>query len=76
MSIRNLPNGELEIPPNTVVRTDGCYRLPGNVCIDAFQPHLHARGRGESLETINLDNTFTVISSVGHFNFNWHVNYV
>jgi hypothetical protein len=76
MSIRNLPNDELEIPPNTVVRTDGYYRLPGNVRIDAFQPHLHARGKGETLETINLDNTTTVISSVDHFNFNWHVNYV
>jgi len=76
LSIRNLPNDELEIPPNTVVRTDGYYRLPGNVRIDAFQPHLHSRGKGETLETINLDNTTTVVSSVDHFNFNWHVNYV
>ena len=76
MNIRNLPNDELEVPPNTVVRTDGYYRLPGNVRIDAFQPHLHARGKGLTLETINLDNTTTVISSVDHFNFNWHLNYV
>jgi hypothetical protein len=76
MSIRNLPNDELEVPPNTVVRTDGYYRLPGNVRIDAFQPHLHSRGKGLTLETINLDNTVTLVSSVDHFNFNWHVNYV
>ncbi len=76
MSIRNVPNDELEVPPNTIVRTDGYYRLPGNVRIDAFQPHMHSRGKGETLETINLDNTTTVISSVDHFNFNWHVNYV
>jgi hypothetical protein len=76
MSIRNLPNDELEVPPNTVVRTDGYYRLPGNVRIDSFQPHLHSRGKGLTLETINLDNTVTLISSVDHFNFNWHVNYV
>src|SRR5439155_3594019 len=25
--IRNIPNDELEIPPNTVVRTDGYFRL-------------------------------------------------
>ena len=76
MAVRNLPNEELEVPPNTVVRTDGYYRLPGNVRIDSFQPHLHARGKGLTLETINLDNTTTVISSVDHFNFNWHLNYV
>jgi len=75
-AIRNLPNDELEVPPNTVVRTDGYYRLPGNVRIDAFQPHMHSRGKGMTLETINQDNTTTVISSVDHFNFNWHVNYV
>ena len=76
ISIRNIPNDELEVPPNTVVRTDGYYRLPGNIRIDAFQPHMHSRGGAETIETINLDNTTTVISSVDHFNFNWHVNYV
>ena len=76
LSIRNLPNDELVVPPNSVVRTDGYYRLPGNARIDAFQPHMHSRGKGMTLETINLDNTVTVVSSVDHFNFNWHVNYV
>jgi hypothetical protein len=76
LSFRNSPNDELEVPPNTVVRTDGYYRLPGNIRLDSFQPHMHSRGKGLTLETINQDNTVTVISSVDHFNFNWHVNYV
>jgi hypothetical protein len=75
-AIRNLPNDELEIPPNTVVRTDGYFRLPRNARIDAFQPHMHMRGRGMTLEAINLDNTTTILSSVDRFNFNWHVNYI
>ena len=74
--IRNLPNDELEIPPNTVVRTDGYFRLPRNARIDAFQPHMHMRGKGMTLEAINLDNTTTILSSVDHFNFNWHINYL
>jgi hypothetical protein len=74
--IRNLPNDELEIPPNTVVRTDGYFRLPRNARIDAFQPHMHMRGRAMTLESINLDNTTTLLSSVDHFNFNWHINYI
>ncbi|MGD1091119.1 MAG: hypothetical protein ABSB35_03895, partial [Bryobacteraceae bacterium] len=75
-SVRNLPNDELEIPPNTIVRTDGYFRLPKNARIDSFQPHMHMRGKGMTLEAINLDNTTTILSSVDHFNFNWHVNYV
>jgi hypothetical protein len=75
-AIRNLPNDELDIPPNTVVRTDGYFRLPRNARIDSFQPHMHMRGRGMTLEAINLNNTTTILSSVDHFNFNWHINYI
>jgi len=74
--IRNIPNDELEIPPNTVVRTDGYFRLTRNARIDSFQPHMHMRGRGMTLEAIKLDNTTEILSSVDHFNFNWHVNYI
>jgi hypothetical protein len=75
-SFRNLPNDELEIPPNSVVRHDGYLRLTRPSRIDAFQPHMHMRGRGMTLESINLDNTVTVLSSVDHFDFNWHVSYL
>jgi hypothetical protein len=75
-AVRNLPNDELEIPPSSVVRTDGYFRLLRNARIDSFQPHMHMRGKGMTLEAINLDNTVTILSSVDHFDFNWHVNYV
>jgi len=74
--IRNIPNDELEIPPNSVVRTDGYFRLTRNARIDSFQPHMHMRGRGMTVEAINLNNTTTILSSVDHFDFNWHINYV
>jgi hypothetical protein len=73
---RNLPNDELEIPPNSVVRHDGYFRLTRPARIDAFQPHMHMRGRAMTLEAINLDNTVTVLSSVDHFDFGWHVSYL
>ena len=57
MPLRNIPNDELEVPPNTVVRTDGYFRLPRNARIDAFQPHMHMRGSGMTLEAINLATT-------------------
>jgi hypothetical protein len=76
-ALRNIPNDELEVPPNTVVRTDGYFRLPRNARLDAFQPHMHMRGRGLTLEAINpVNNTTQILSSVDHFDFNWHINYV
>ena len=29
-----------------------------------------------TVESINPDNTTTILSSVDHFDFNWHINYV
>ena len=76
-AVRNIPNDDLEVPPNSLVRTDGYFRLPRNARIDAFQPHMHMRGRGMTLEAIDpATNRTTVLSSVDHFDFNWHINYV
>jgi hypothetical protein len=76
-AIRNIPNDELEVPPNTVVRTDGYFRLPRNARIDSFQPHMHMRGRGMTVEAIDpVNNRTQILSSVDHFDFNWHINYV
>ena len=76
ISFRNLPNDELEIPPNSIARHDGYFRLTRAVRLDAFQPHMHMRGKALTLEAINLDNTVTVLSSVDHFDFGWHVSYL
>ena len=76
-AIRNVPNDELEVPPNSVVRTDGYFRLPRDARIDSFQPHMHMRGRGMTVEAIDpTTNRTQILSSVDHFDFNWHINYV
>jgi hypothetical protein len=76
-AIRNIPNDDLEVPPNSLVRTDGYFRLPRNARIDSFQPHMHMRGRGMTVEAIDpATNRTTILSSVDHFDFNWHINYV
>jgi hypothetical protein len=76
VAFRNIPNDELEIPPNSVVRHDGYYRLQRPARIDAFQPHMHMRGKGMTLEAILPNNTVEVLSSVNNFDFNWHVSYL
>ena len=76
-AIRNIPNDELEVAPNTVTRTDGYFRLPRPARIDAFQPHMHMRGKGLTVEAIDpATNRTQILSSVDHFDFNWHINYV
>ena len=76
-NIRNIPNDELEVPPNSVVRTDGYFRLPRPARIDSFQPHMHMPGRGLTVEAIDpVTNRTFILSSVDHFDFNWHINYV
>jgi len=76
-AIRNIPNDDLEVPPSTMIRTDGYFRLPRNARVDAFQPHMHMRGRGLTVEAIDpTNNRTTILSSVDHFDFNWHINYV
>ena len=76
VSFRNRPNDELEIPPNSVVRHDGYMRLTRPARLDAFQPHMHMRGKAMTLEAILPDNSVEVLSSVDHFDFNWHVSYL
>jgi hypothetical protein len=76
VSFRNRPNDELEIPPNSVVRHDGYMRLTKPARIDAFQPHMHMRGKAMTLEAIMPDNSVETLSSVDHFDFNWHVSYL
>ena len=76
-NIRNIPNDELEVPPNSMVRTDGYFRLPRPARIDSFQPHMHMRGKGLTVEAIDpVTNKTFILSSVDHFDFNWHINYV
>ena len=54
-------------PPTDVSRTR----------LDAFQPHMHMRGRAMTLEVISpTSNRTQILSSVDHFDFNWHINYV
>jgi hypothetical protein len=76
VAFRNRPNDELEIPPHSVVRHDGYMRLTRPARIDAFQPHMHMRGKAMTLEAILPDGSVEVLSSVDHFDFNWHVSYL
>jgi mono/diheme cytochrome c family protein len=66
----------LDIPPNSIARTDGYTVLKENTMITNFQPHFHLRGKAMEVEAILPDGSRQVISYVGNFNFNWMTNYI
>ena len=66
----------LDIPPNSIARTDGFTVLKENTIITNFQPHFHLRGKAMEVEAILPDGNKQLISYVGNFNFNWMTNYI
>jgi hypothetical protein len=67
---------QVDIPPNSMTRTEGFTVLKENTLIENFQPHFHLRGRSMEVEAILPDGSRQVISYVGNFNFNWMTNYI
>ena len=68
--------GFLDIPPNSVVHTEGFTVLKENTLITNFQPHFHLRGKAMQVEAILPDGGTQIVSYVGNFNFNWMTNYI
>jgi hypothetical protein len=71
------PQGShLDIPPNSVVSSQGYTVLKAPARLENFQPHMHLRGKAMSVEAILPDGTTQIVSYVDHFNFNWMTNYI
>jgi hypothetical protein len=68
--------GQLDIPPNQIVETEGYTALRAPARLENFQPHMHLRGKAMLLEAILPDGTRRTLSFVDHFNFNWMTNYI
>ena len=84
-------DSEVDIPPNAYARVEGYFRLHKPTRIDAFQPHMHMRGKAQCLEAIypftpnpegqvNAVNTRgiterEVLACVDRFDFNWQAAY-
>ena len=50
--------------------------LPKAARIESFQPHMHLRGKAQSLEAILPTGQTVMLSHVDNFNFNWHNSYI
>jgi len=66
----------LDIPPNSVIATQGFTVLPAAGRLENYQPHMHLTGKAMEMDAILPDGTTEVLSFVDHFNFNWMTNYI
>jgi hypothetical protein len=67
---------DLDIPANSVTRHDAYAKLTQAARIISYQPHMHIRGKAMTMEAIFPNGQTQTLSSVDHFDFNWHVAYV
>ncbi len=66
----------LDIPPHTLSVHQGVHVMKKAGRVENFQPHMHLRGKGMSMEAITPDGKTQVISHVSNYQFNWHNNYI
>jgi hypothetical protein len=66
----------LQIPPNTITQHQGTTVLQAPAILHNFQPHMHYRGRVQTLEAIYPDGRREVINQVSRYTNTWHINYI
>ena len=66
----------LQIPPNTVTQHQGTTVLQAPAILHNFQPHMHYRGKAQTLEAIYPDGRREVINQVSRYTNTWHINYI
>jgi hypothetical protein len=76
-SVGRLPDrSKLQIPPNTVAQYQGSMVLQAPAILHNFQPHMHYRGKAQTLEAIYPDGRREVINQVSRYSNTWHINYI
>jgi hypothetical protein len=72
-----MKGGELEIPPNATVMTQGFHSFKTPVRLDSFQPHGHFRLVAKTLEIFYPDTgKLEMISSISNWTNNWHTSHI
>jgi len=70
------PQNTLYIAPHSTATFINDFVLDQPTRIESFQPHMHLRGKGMSMEAIYPDGRREMLSLVDDFQFNWHTNYM
>ncbi len=67
--------GDLVLPPNSIKSQQGVRVLNRPALITSFRPHMHMRGRAQSLEAIFPDGHRELLARVDKYNHIWQISY-
>ena len=67
--------GDIVIPPHSIKAQQGVHVLNRPTSITSFRPHMHMRGREQSLEAIYPDGRREMLAKVDNYNHFWQISY-
>ena len=66
---------DLVLPPDSVKSLQGVRVLEKPALITSFRPHMHMRGRAQSLQAIYPDGSRKMLARVDKYDHSWQINY-
>ncbi|MGD2046939.1 MAG: cytochrome c [Gemmatimonadota bacterium] len=67
--------GDIVIPPHSVKVQQGVHVLDQPALMSSFRPHMHMRGRAQSVEAIYPDGRREMLGRVDKYNHFWQISY-
>jgi mono/diheme cytochrome c family protein len=67
--------GDIVLPPNSVKVQQGVHVLDQPVLMSSFRPHMHMRGREQTVEAIYPDGHHEVLGKVNNYSHFWQISY-
>jgi mono/diheme cytochrome c family protein len=67
--------GDIVIPPNSVKVQQGVHVMDQPVLLSSFRPHMHMRGREQSIEAIYPDGRHEMLGRVSNYSHFWQISY-
>jgi len=68
--------GDIVIPPHSFKAQQGIHVLDRPVLMHSFRPHMHMRGKEQSVEAIYPDGTREVLGKVDRYSHIWQISYL
>ena len=66
---------DIVLPPDSIKSQQGVRVLSQAALITSFRPHMHMRGRAQSLEAVYPDGRREMLSRVDKYNHSWQIAY-
>ena len=67
--------GDIFLPPHSVRAQQGTHVMDQPVLISSFRPHMHMRGREQTLEAIHPNGVREVLAHVDRYSHFWQISY-